>query len=129
MSELDEVDLDALQRAMDLARRDPDRAGQLEEMLKDRPWDDVAKFAAYVVQGQSLRLRLWESPPCHGYIRSPDGRGGFKTVRDDKAGALADRLLAAGLSIYEPEPVAALERAEKSRRRKRAAAAADSETK
>jgi hypothetical protein len=45
-SDLDEVDLAALREAMAIAMRDPDRRGQLTEMLQERPWSEVAMFAA-----------------------------------------------------------------------------------
>src|SRR5262249_44873778 len=64
---LDPVDRDALQRAMKLAMRDPKRAEQLLAKLESEPWVAVAKFAAYCMQTNSLRLRPWESPPCFGY--------------------------------------------------------------
>ena len=41
---LNDIDADALARAMDRARRDPRLAAQLDEMLKARPWQEVAKF-------------------------------------------------------------------------------------
>ncbi len=51
---LNDIDADALARAMDRARRDPRLAAQLDEMLKARPWQEVAKFAAYNVQAAVL---------------------------------------------------------------------------
>jgi hypothetical protein len=47
-----------------MQRRDADRAGQLQKMLADQPWQAVAKFAAHVVQKRSLHLRPWEVLPC-----------------------------------------------------------------
>ena len=54
------------------------------------------------MQGDALRLKLWQSPPCH---LSEDGK-----VQDcDIEGQiLLRRMVAAGLSIYEPDPIAAL---------------------
>ena len=55
---------------MEIARQEPDRREQLDGMLEDRPflpaqpWFEVASFAAYCVQGEALRLKLWQSPPC-----------------------------------------------------------------
>ena len=39
-------DRDALKRCMDIAMTEPLRAEQLFLMLKDEPWEDVARFAA-----------------------------------------------------------------------------------
>jgi hypothetical protein len=108
MSEIDAVDHEALIRAIGMARKDPALARQLDAMLANRPWDTVAKFAAYWVQSDTLQLRPWEEAPCHGYWREPDGSGGYVTARDEKAGDLADKLKEAGLSIYEPDPIRAL---------------------
>jgi hypothetical protein len=105
-SALDAVDRDALERCMDMARRDPSRARQMDSMLTDQAWLEVATFASYVVQGQNLRLKPWESPPmCGG---PTPGRTGPAAESDIKAGQLLDRMLAAGLSQYEPDPIAAL---------------------
>ena len=54
---------------MEIARQEPDRREQFDGMLEDRPllpaqpWFEVASFAAYCVQGEALRLKLWQSPP------------------------------------------------------------------
>ena len=88
-------------------------------MFEDRPWQP---WRDYSCQVGALRLKPWESPPCHVYYTAPDNRDGMKQgLRDARAGDLADRLMAAGLSIYEPDPAAALARAEKRGERRRAA--------
>jgi hypothetical protein len=64
VADLHPVDADALRRAMEIARQEPDRREQLDGMLEDRPflpaqpWFEVASFAAYCVQGEALRLKL-----------------------------------------------------------------------
>ena len=97
-------DRDALKRCMAIAMTEPSRAEQLRSMLKDQPWEKVARFAASCVQHRSLQLRPWEETPSHAYTRMNDG----SLRRDPDAGALLDRMLAGGLSQYEPDPVAAL---------------------
>jgi hypothetical protein len=93
---IDAVDRDALERAMVLARREPDRAEQLDALLaQGDSWGSVARFAAYLCQCRTMHLKPWESPPMHA--DSPT------------AAQLADRLVAAGLSVYEPDPLRALE--------------------
>ena len=96
-----EVDDDALRRAMAITRRDPSRAMQLDEVLRDEPWTEVAEFAAFHCHIQTLGLKPWQLPPCS--IEQNDPR------QDNKdAQRLLRRMLAAGVSRYEPDPLAAL---------------------
>lgn len=102
----------ALELAMEYARRDPGRAEQLDSKLKGlryedprigkwimrpEPWAEVAEFAAYCAQSDTLQLKPHEAPPCNG---DPDGER-----PQDK---LLARMLAAGVSRYHPDPLAAL---------------------
>ena len=103
--DLDPVDREALRRAMRIAMTDPDRRDQLLSMLVDRPWVEVAAFAAYTAQIDEMDLRPWQNPPCFG----------IGSDADPDAKKWANRLTRAGLSIYEPAPRAALERAAKQR--------------
>ena len=63
-------------------------------MLRNEPWEDVGRFAAFSAQIESLHLMPWESTLV--YANSPE------------AHALFRRLKAAGLSKYEPDPLAAI---------------------
>jgi hypothetical protein len=81
---------------MEIAMRDRKLARQLDEQLKDRPWLEVAEFASYCLQCDNLKLLPHQSPPC-GFIGN-----------DLDAADLLRRMLAAGLSRYEPDPLAAL---------------------
>lgn len=93
----DDLHRDALQRCVEIAQRDPDRADQLQSKLDDgQPWRDVAKFASCLVQSLSLRLRPWEVPPSLCSERDEDGQ------------RLLRKMLQAGLSRYEPDPRTAL---------------------
>jgi hypothetical protein len=101
MTHLDQVDRDALERAMQIAQRDPSRAQELQSKLKDEPWNEVAEFAAHVCQYRALHLKPWQSPPCIVDEDDPD--------EDDRdAQALLRQMLAAGVSRFEPDPLAAL---------------------
>ena len=73
-ADLDAVDRDALQRAMEIAKRDPQRAKQLESKLRDEPWSDVAEFASYACQVDALSVKPWEEPPCHADEDDPGER-------------------------------------------------------
>lgn len=104
---LDALDRDALKRCMEIAKREPGRTEQLESKLKDEPWLEVAEFAAYCVQGRALHLKPWQLPPCS--VNEND-----LGERDRDAQDLLRQLLAAGVSRYDPDPLAAL----KNKRRK-----------
>jgi hypothetical protein len=102
-----QVDRAALKRAIAMARAEsPGRAKQIDAMLAERPWLDVAQFAAYSCQSDALHLKPWQYAPCW--------MGDKKPVNDPQqhgllaAWDLRRRLLAVGLSRYEPDPVAAL---------------------
>jgi hypothetical protein len=105
---MNRIDQEALQRAIQMAKaNDPGRRQQLESMLTDRPWREVAEFASFCCQTASLCLKPWEWPPCWScddYPRLDDHRGQAAAWR------LRRRLIAAGLSEFEPDPAAALER-------------------
>ena len=65
---MDEIDKEALTRALELTKAEPERAEQIESMLKSRSWEEVAQFAARHQQCKNLRLKPWEIPPCHGAV-------------------------------------------------------------
>jgi hypothetical protein len=100
---LDPVDLDALQRCVEHMLADRELGGLVRETLRERPWIDVARFCAFAAQMAALQLRPYQPPPCWG--GDPDADG------------LADRLRAAGLSRFEPDPAAALAAKERPKRR------------
>jgi hypothetical protein len=104
----------ALELAMEYARRDPMRAEQLDSKLAGtrftsgkgwaippEPWEAVARFAAYGCQMKSLRLRPWETPPCH-----------VDESRTSREASFLRKMLAAGVSRFHPDPLAALAEAE-----------------
>jgi hypothetical protein len=97
---LSPVDHDALRRAAEQMRREPMRAQQFADIEADQGLLEAQMQAAYHCQVNNLELRPWESPPMYGDSGSGDGR-----VR---ARELLKRLLAAGLSRYEPDPLKAL---------------------
>lgn len=104
---LSKVDREALERAVALmkANDDPQRRAQIESMLRDDDWFTAAHFAAYYRQREVLQLKPWQSPPCYG-----DTSPGHDGHAD--AAKLLRKLLDAGLSRYEPDPVAALAKVE-----------------
>ena len=103
---MDEIDKEALTRALELTKAEPERAEQLESMLKDRSWEEVAQFAAQHQQRKNLRLKPWEIPPCHGANLATPGTDADESF--PAANRLLQRLLDSGLSQWEPDPEAAL---------------------
>lgn len=95
----------ALQRALvrQKASNVPRRNGltQIEGMLRDQPRREVLLFASYSEQMDSLKLRPWMFPPCWLVLsdRKPEHADGVALLR---------RLLDAGLSKFEPDPIGAL---------------------
>jgi hypothetical protein len=92
------VDREALKRALAPLRNEPEYAAQIAAKLKAEPWEDVARFAAYCCQIDNLGLKVWQDPPMYAELR-PDQPDSL---------ALLVKLLGAGLSRYEPDPIAAL---------------------
>ncbi|MBR0746199.1 hypothetical protein JQ582_19900 [Bradyrhizobium japonicum] len=117
---LSEADRDALKRALDAARREsPARAKQIDAMLRDssRSWEEVAKFAASCVQTGNLGLMPWQPPPCEiANIEAALAATDDEPRRGRNAAAtLLQRMLDAGVSKFEPDPMAALADAERAR--------------
>ena len=101
---MDKHDRAALKLAMEHASKEPARAAQLRSKLRDEPWTEVAEFAAWCCQSRSLHLEPWSLPPCHGDSEHHP---------DPAARKLLDQMLAAGISRYHPDPMAALEAAKR----------------
>ena len=80
-------------------------------MLRDRPWERVGRFAASCAQSRALGLQPWQSPPCRASLAD------LNQPYDDPRGAresaeLLKKMLALGLSKFEPDPLAAIAGAE-----------------
>jgi hypothetical protein len=106
------VDAEALERAVALVlanKSDPGRVEQIEDMLRERDRVEVGQFCAYISQCAALGLRCWEEPPSSLDPKDiPTIIAAGPTDRDYAAAELAQRLLARGKSIFEPDLVAAL---------------------
>jgi hypothetical protein len=94
---MNRVDREALQRALKLARAEPEYCEQLERKAAAECWEKAAQFASYCLQIDNLGLRPWMDPPCYAEVRP-----------DAEALKILLKLLGAGLSRYEPDPIAAL---------------------
>jgi hypothetical protein len=99
-------DKHAYARAIEWVRRQsPAYANQIETKLRCEGFEAAGEFAAYVAQCENLRLRPWQCPPC-GARGEPPGENVYGHRPEEIE--LRDRLEAAGLSRYEPDPLAAL---------------------
>ena len=101
---MSEADRAALDECLRLARADPTCRQQIDSMLEERDWREVAEFAAYGCQRRALKLKPWQSPPCWG------------NEDDSRSIALLNRMLEAGLSAFEPSPLEALAKAKRQKR-------------
>jgi hypothetical protein len=100
------TDREALKRAIALAvEADPDRGKQLDAMIADEGFEYAGRLAASICQSRRLGLKPWQTPPCWASDDPTDERPG---VGNAAAWRLRQRLLAAGLSVYEPDPIGAL---------------------
>jgi hypothetical protein len=114
---LSDVDREALERALDMVRQEsPAQRKQIDDMVVERGWDKAAGFAVYCCQDNRLKLAPWQMPPCwirgnlDALLAAPVADHDYRGQR--QAALLLRRLLAAGLSKYEPDPLVALARAE-----------------
>jgi hypothetical protein len=104
---IDENDRAALTLALKQGRAEgADRAEQLDAKLKAESWKDVAAFAASLCQTRALDLKPWQEPPSAASEDDP-------TERDKAAQKLLREMLAAGVSRFHVDPVAAIEAAKR----------------
>ena len=88
---------------------EPDWRDQIASMLQTQPWEQVGAFTAGVCQVRSLQLKPWECPPCDtANVKEPFDVYGSRASEVE----LLRRMLAAGVSRFDPDPIAALAAAE-----------------
>jgi hypothetical protein len=98
-------DLEAMRRAIATLRSDHELGPSVEAMLRDRGEQQTGEWAAGVLQVQALKLKPWEAAPSSTVdTKNPADVYGY---RPREVGLLR-RLLAAGLSRFEPDPLGAL---------------------
>ena len=110
--ELDDVDAAALDRALalTLVEPDPGRVEQVRWMHAERGWREAATFCSYHQQCAHLNLKPWEFPPCWidpDQIETILAEGPSERKRFGGA-KLLRRMLAAGVSQYDPTPLDSL---------------------
>jgi hypothetical protein len=116
--ELHPIDKDALTRAIEMTRANGGSdAVQIENKLRKEPWGQVARFAAYCRQCDNLRLLPHQSPPCWVDDMEATLAAGDDGIMGKYAAAkLLQRMLDANISIYEPDPIAALEQTKRTKK-------------
>jgi len=114
MTLIEPIDQDALARSIEIRRASgPDKREQIEDMLATRTWIDAAEFAAYSCQVDALHLKPWQSPPCWiDDIEATLAAGNDGNLGDYAAATLSRRMLDWNLSQFEPDPIAAIKRAQ-----------------
>lgn len=111
------IDRDALQRAYDIARKDPKQRRWIEARLAEgADWEEVAQSCACNCQHDSLHLPPWAMPPL-SYYRANNPEAAKLKSYGDPSGAreaveILNRMLALHLSMYEPSPLDAIGEAE-----------------
>jgi hypothetical protein len=114
----DARDIDAWERCIEIERsRNPTRAAYINETLAKEGLEKAGRDAAYACQYTALRLRPWEWTPSWVEPSQADAiiaRGPNNTAPqegDYAAAVLLRKMLAAGISRWEPDPLAALAQA------------------
>jgi hypothetical protein len=112
----------ALTEALQLTLKEPDRHDQVTKMLHEDGWADAAMFCSYHRQIDALDLKPWQTPPSYlemayekfdDILAKPEPIGDYATV------LLTTKLIRHGVSVYSPDPIAALKNAVKQARRGR----------
>ena len=117
MTDLSQTDRDALARSIEVTRREsPARSKQLDAMLRDpsRSWLQVGRFACSCAQTSALHLPPWQPPPCWvtDIDRALDADDDEPRRGWNAAGKLLQKMLALGISRFEPNPPQAIAEAE-----------------
>jgi hypothetical protein len=114
--ELSPVDLDALRRAVIWGKGFQAREPQLRVMPDLMPveaspeWTKLAVFFAATAQSENLKLSPWQCEPCRAHDDGSIDDNYFGRRTDEVM--LCRKLVALGLSIYEPDPRTAIAAAE-----------------
>jgi hypothetical protein len=118
---LSDADCEALERAIAMCRAESEQErAHIDRVLAAEGWQQAGETAAYHQQDRRLKLKPWEMSPCQfrgdidSYLAAtsiPASSPEWHDYRGARQAALLiKRLLAAGLSKYEPDPETALKR-------------------
>jgi hypothetical protein len=112
MRKLSEVDQEACERAIAIMRNSSaERREQLDRLLAEDGFDAAADLAVYHCQRELIRPRLWQPTPADidpAEIEAIIARGDDGKAGRFVAAKLLRKMLRAGLSRFEPQPIEAL---------------------
>jgi hypothetical protein len=109
---MEQRDLAAMRRAIATLQADPELRDSVETLLRDQGEQAAGVFASGYLQVRNLKLKAWECPPCDSTnFATPSNHYG---CRPNEV-ALLRKMLALGLSRYEPDPLKVIERVERER--------------
>jgi hypothetical protein len=115
---LTDADIAAFKLAIEMKRaRGASEWAQVQEMLSERGFERAGMFACYSCQCENLKTKPWQPVPSMDMVRLDideileDGDDGI--MGSYAAAVLARRMRALGLSLFHPDPLAAIERARK----------------
>jgi hypothetical protein len=114
------IDAEALTRAYELGCRESTAYREhLTAIEAQRGWREAAESASYHLQLKSLQLKCFECPPssCRDNIDVIDNTMYGSRAKEVK---LRRRLLGLNLSLFEPDPLEAIERVESAHQAERA---------
>jgi hypothetical protein len=113
----DARDIDAWERAIQMMRdsREAAWANNVDRMLKDHGLEETGKWAAHNAQFVSLRSAPWLTLPSDLHLYDLDAvlAAGDDERGEYSAAVLLKRMRNAGVSDWDPNPLAALREAEK----------------
>ena len=121
---LSPTDRAALERALEIVRNESAAQRQWigERLAAGDDWEDVAGSCAVHCQHDALNLMPWQSAPLYylahldSVLREPFGDPSGRR----EAGEVLKKLLALGLSRFEPDPLHAIEQAEQAGKKRAA---------
>lgn len=105
-------DKDALKRAIEMARTLDPAIAQAVETKQTTSRQEGGEYAAFHCQVRSLKLRRWQAPPLRSDDEVDAATAGMYGGKPEEV-ALRQRMLVLGLSEFEPNPLEAIERAER----------------
>jgi len=117
---LSPVDREALERALKIARGDPEERAVIDRVMERDGWFAAAVQAVYHCQRPLIAPRLWQPMPHDvepAEIETILARGDDGVNGEFAAAKLLKKMLSAGLSRYEPDPIRALAAAKERQQR------------
>jgi hypothetical protein len=110
---LTDLDRAALERCIPVARGiEPIISRAISDILARDGWEEAAHYACHYCQVTSLNLMPFETPPAHMNLAAGLRLPFNSKNRERESAELLKRMLAAGVSKYEPDPLSALKQAE-----------------